>query len=42
MTPDEGPAEEGSGRWRSVYVSVVAYTAAVVFLLWLFGRWFAG
>ena len=42
MTHDDAPEEEGNGRWRSIYVSVVAYTAVVIFLLWLFGRWFTG
>jgi len=29
-------------RWRSVYIAVIAFTAVVFALLYLFSRYFAG
>jgi hypothetical protein len=36
---DHNP-EDDYRHWGRIYVAVVATTAAIIFLLWLFPRWF--
>ena len=42
MTSDESNEADSVVKWRSVYVAVVVFTAAVVAFLYVFSSSFAG
>ncbi|MDH3439336.1 MAG: hypothetical protein OEM63_01195 [Gammaproteobacteria bacterium] len=42
MTSNQTTDSDSAARWRHVYLAVVAFTAVIFALLYLFSSWFAG
>jgi len=42
VTSNQTTDSDSAARWRHVYLAVVAFTAVIFALLYLFSSWFAG